>query len=539
VPPRLRTARHSAPTGPDTTAQEPAGGLSRSESGQRDWAASAQRTARSWLGRSGRLLGYHWPAAVLFAAGVALRVISLLAYHPALLYVDSLKYLYGTWPGSDPVGYRVLLKLILAVGDLGTVVVVQHLLGLALAVGIYVLLMRRGVNRWLGALAIAPVLLDGYQLQAEQTIMPDVMFEVIVAAVLIVLLWRPAVSWRRVAAVGLLLGLAVTVHQVGLILIVPVVAYLLLLRGPLFSRGGWGEALAMSAAMCVAFAVPVLAYSAYNYQAHGHFRISNNGHAVGRLAMAADCATLRVPADARQLCPTAAQQKYSPDWYEHSRNSPLARIAVPRREKVKLVATLDHAVERQQPLRVIGAVLRDSIRLFEVDRTNSLAITPINRWRFQPYYPSYLPEILAQPDGDIIVGLQYRLGVPFHYVLLNPAWGGKWQFDRPLARFLHNYQVDGGYTPGPLLLLFTLAGLLGSLYALFATRRASPRARQLALCSLVYFVSAAGILLVSDFFVFSWRYQMQAVTTLPPAGVFAATAAIEAVRHRRHPADPG
>ena len=41
-----------------------------------------------------------------------------------------------------------------------------------MAVLLYVLLLRRGVPRWLAALAVAPVLLDAYQLQNEQTIMP-------------------------------------------------------------------------------------------------------------------------------------------------------------------------------------------------------------------------------------------------------------------------------------------------------------------------------------------------------------------------------
>lgn len=529
MPPRLRTVRRSVSTAePDGATVAGGEGLGQQARGQQAPATG------SWLSRSGSVLLRHWPAVVLLAAGAALRVVSMMAYHPALLYVDSLKYLYGAWPGSDPLGYKVALKIILAVGDTGTVVAFQHLLGLAVAIAIYVLLIRRGVNRWLGALAIAPVLLDGYQLQAEQTIMPDVVFEATVALGLLVLLWNPAVSWFRVLAAGLILGAAVTVHEVGLILIVPVVVYLLLVRGPLFARGGWPEALTKSVAACVAFAIPVLGYCGYSYVTYGHFQISNNGNRIGRLAMSADCATLKIPASLRVLCPTPAQKVNSADWYEHNPASPLAHVPVPRYKKATMVAAFGHAVETQQPLRVIAAWMRDAIRLYEIDRTNSLAITPINRWQFEPYYPSYLPEIIAKPNGDIVVGVQYRLGVPFHYQVFKPAWGGRWQVDRPLARFLHAYQLDGGYPPGPLLLICTLAGLLASLYALFVPRRkASLRVRQLAMCSLLYFVSAAGILLVSDFFVFSWRYQLQADTTLVPAGALAAAAVIEAVRSRR------
>jgi hypothetical protein len=214
-----------------------------------------------WRSRVASVLSQHWLAALLLAAGIALRVVTQMAYHPAILYVDSLKYLYDAWLGSDPLGYKVLLDSVLRVGDLGTVVLVQHVLGLAIAVALYVLLLRRGVSRWLAALAIAPILLDGYQLQAEEMIMPDVFFEALVVLALVILLWRPVASWLAVLATGLILGAAVTVHEFGVILIVPTVAYLLLSRGSLFSRGNWPEVIKKSVAVCAVFAVPILLYA--------------------------------------------------------------------------------------------------------------------------------------------------------------------------------------------------------------------------------------------------------------------------------------
>ena len=65
-----------------------------------------------------------------------------------------------------------------------------------MAVVIYLLLLRRGVSRWLAALAIAPVLLDAYQLQHEQALMPDLWFEALIVAGLAILLWQPRTSWR-------------------------------------------------------------------------------------------------------------------------------------------------------------------------------------------------------------------------------------------------------------------------------------------------------------------------------------------------------
>jgi hypothetical protein len=499
---------------------------------QQDGSPAEQR-GRSWRTSASSVLRQHWLAALLLAAGAALRVVTEMAYHPAILYVDSLKYLYGAWPGSDPLGYKALLNSVLVVGDLGTVAAVQHLLGLAMAVALYVLLLRRGVNRWLAALAIAPVLLDAYQLQAEEMIMPDVFFEALVVLALVILLWKPTVSWVAAIAAGLILGAAVTVHEFGLVLIVPTVAYLLAARGgPIFSRDNWPEAIKKSMALGAAFALPVFVYCSVFYVERGHFRLAAGRPSIPRLAQAADCATLRLPAAARPLCPTPAEQRESPDWFQHDPLSPLLTIAVRGPARQHLYHVFDSAVEHQQPQRVVAAVLRDAIRLYEVDRTNSLAITPILRWQFQTTYPDLLPNINIRPNGDIILGLQYRLPCPIHYQLLKPSYGGKAQVDRSLAGFLRGYQLHGGYTPGPLLLIFTLAGLAGSVLAL-VSRRSSARGRKLALACLVFFVSAVGLLLISDIYVFSWRYQLQALTTLPPAGVLGVSAALDAFRRRK------
>ena len=132
------------------------------------------------------LVRRHWGFAVVLAAGIALRVATSLAYWPALLYVHTPKYLEGAGQ-SDPVGYRVLLIPLDRLGGLALVAIVQHLIGLGLGVALYVMLVRRGVPRWLGVIAAAPVLLDAYQLQIEQMILPDLLFEAMIAVGIIVL----------------------------------------------------------------------------------------------------------------------------------------------------------------------------------------------------------------------------------------------------------------------------------------------------------------------------------------------------------------
>lgn len=144
-----------------------------------------------WRPRATGLLGQHWLVCVLLAAGPMLRVLAQIAYRPPVIYVDTLKYLYGRYPGSEPLTYHYTLKIILVAGDLGTVALAQHVLGLAMGIALYAVLTRRGAPCWLAAVAAAPVLVDAYQLQMEQMIMPDVWFEAMIVAGLAVLLWRP------------------------------------------------------------------------------------------------------------------------------------------------------------------------------------------------------------------------------------------------------------------------------------------------------------------------------------------------------------
>src|SRR5437667_4659799 len=179
------------------------------------------------VGRAGwRPVRRHFWFVLVLAAGLVLRLLARPAYRPALLYIDSVKYLEGS-VATAPQGYQALLRLLDPVGGLALVAAVQHVFGLAMAVALYALLLRRGAPRWVATLAAAPVLLDAYQLQLEQTIMPDVLFETLITAGLVVLLWRgqrgPGGAW--LVAGALVLGGAVTVRGVGAVLIVPVVVF--------------------------------------------------------------------------------------------------------------------------------------------------------------------------------------------------------------------------------------------------------------------------------------------------------------------------
>jgi hypothetical protein len=521
------------------------------------------------------VLRRHWPAVVLVAAGVALRALSLAAYHPAILYTDTLKYLYGAWQGADPLGYTAILKVILAVGDLGTVAFVQHLAGVGVAIAIYVLVLRAGgsdraLTRWLAVLAMAPMLLDAYEIQIEQTIMPDVWFAVLAIAGLAILVWRPVPSARMVAAAGLLLGASALIRQVGLAFFVPAVIFVhvaCIRRAAPDADGAaeaddaaaaarrrssndWQRALRLSALLAAAFAVPVVGYSAISAAGGGPLGLSAAGGIAGRVAASVDCATINLPAPERAMCPTPRQQAYGPDWLEHDHRSPFKSAPVPPGlTRADMIGIFNSAVEQQQPLRIITAIMRDSVRIFALTKNAVPGATPISRWRFQTRFPTYQPEIMLGARNMIILGVQRTATGPFRFRVLSPAYGGAAQVNQPVAGLLRAYQLRGGYTPGPLLALFAAAGLAGSAIALRRRRPADPaeypgpdtappttkRAADPAQVSLLFFVAAVFVLEISDIFEFSWRYQLPALFLLPPAGALGLIA-LAGLRERRREA---
>jgi hypothetical protein len=489
------------------------------------------------------VLRRHWLISVLLLAGLVLRVLAMIAYRPALLYIDSLKYIFGAWPGNDPLGYNVILKIVLLPGNLTVVAALQHLVGLAMAVTLYLVLLRRGVPRWLAALAAAPVLVDAYEIQIEQSIMPNVWFEACIVAGLALLLWRPRPGPRLIVAGGLVLGLSAPMAQVGQIFLVPALAYVLI------AVRGWRRKLIAGGVLCAAFLLPIVAFSAQQYVDNGHFSLAPaSGNTIyGRLASSADCAALNLPSYERAVCPSPAlARQLGPDGLVHSPVSPdHLYVAPPGRTHAEVISDFNHRVLTEQPLRVVGGVLRDSVKLFAVGRVTSPGDTPISRWQFQTSYPTYGTSVYLSPDHTIMLGLHYATsGGPEITQPLPASMGGRAAVDQPLASFLRSYQLTGGYTPGPLLALAAVAGLFGSLALgglAVARRRAGPARAgaladrrdaqyQLALACLLVFGAAVAVLLASDAFEFSWRYQLPALVTLPPAGALGIALGISFLR---------
>ena len=166
------------------------------------------------------------------------------------------------------------------------------------------------------------------------------------------------------------------------------------------------------------------------------------------------------------------------------------------------------AVIRQQPMAVASAIQRDFIKLFALTRNTAPGDMPISRWQFQTTYPTYPPLITLRYVASIRPG------------------GGQPSVIRPLAEALRDYQLYGGYTPGPLFVVAALAGLAGSCLVGFLWKEHPATATACLLTTAM----AIALLLVSDAYEFSWRYQLPALVLLPPAGIFGAAAIAAAWR---------
>jgi len=271
---------------------------------------------------------------------------------------------------------------------------------------------------------------------------------------------------------------------------------------------------------------------------HYGFELSNMGDAYlyGRTAHAADCATLKIPAGERPLCPSpSVAATLGVDGLVNNGHAPRVLYQPVNIQAGLLISTLPlqrqfaYSVLKQQPMRVAGDIAKDSVKVFALTRNTEEGDTTISRWQFQTSYPYYPP------------GIKHYGPNSASNVFARAGGGGYARVNLTVATALRDYQLHGGYTPGPVFLLGLLAGLAG----IFTYRRrrdpgangsgalGSAESQGLALACLLITGSGVAVLLGADLYEFSWRYQLPALITLPIAGALGATAVVRYVRARR------
>ena len=138
-----------------------------------------------------------FPFIVALAAGAGLRLIAMLGYPGALWFAgDSYVYLGAALrpqPNlSKTTGYSVFLHALEPFHSLTLVAGLQHLMGLAVAVMIYLLLRRNGVSQRWATAATLPVLLDGFVIEDEHMVMAEALFTFLVFVSMLLILWQSA-----------------------------------------------------------------------------------------------------------------------------------------------------------------------------------------------------------------------------------------------------------------------------------------------------------------------------------------------------------
>jgi hypothetical protein len=442
----------------------------------------------------------HWLFLVVLGAGLALRVITQIAYRPALLYIDSYRYLanindLSPTANSQPIGYTLFfLRPVLSVGNLAVVPALQHLIGLAMGVAIYAVVVRLGARRWVAVLAAVPVLLDAYQLQIEQNIMSETLFQGLILAGVVVLLWRRPVTLPALAVAGALFGLSATVRAVGAVLIVPALAFALV-AGP-----GGRQRLIRMAAIALAFAVPFGGYAAYYRIRSGDVGFSRGDAYLiyGRAATFVDCRGLDLPDYERVLCPQEPlDDRLGVNEYAHHSPYPGRVVLPPGKSRDSVLRDFARRAIRHQPFAFAKHVVTDFAKVFTFRRKTFPRDVPLERWQFQREYP------LHEHDPTPVV---------------RAHGGGEPRVIEPLAVFLRGYQLSVGYVPGSFLGLSFVAGLVAAA-GIGRARRSGLRA-----ACLLPTLCGVGVLMAADLFHFSWRYQLPALVLAPLAGALAFTA---------------
>jgi hypothetical protein len=267
----------------------------------------------------------HRAMTALVLIGAVLRLLIMIGYSPALwfsgdsgVYIRDAKRLLPPIEPFRPFGYMMLLKVLWPTHTLITVVFLQHLMGLAVAVAAYVLLQRRGLPKWLSCLAAVPLLFDSLQVTLEQFILVETMFTTILFASVLVLLWQPVPTMRACLIGGGLFFAAWVTKPLALPMFPIIVVYLLV------RRLGWRKVVAYA----VAFLAPyLLMQTVIGISGRPSVYGSNSSALYGRAASIADCS--RVPdltPEERALCPPPGYEHQRPDWYIWADAAPASKL---------------------------------------------------------------------------------------------------------------------------------------------------------------------------------------------------------------------
>jgi hypothetical protein len=269
---------------------------------------------RLLLPRLRRLAGENKLFSWALGVGALLRLITILGYPGALFfYGDSYVYLGAALrpqPNLSKVtGYSFFLRALLPFHSLTLVATIQHLMGLAVAVMIYVLLRRNGVSKLWSTVATLPQLLDGYIIEDEHMIMTETVFTFLLMLAMLIVLWKPRPAWWSLLIAGVLAGCASVVRTDGEVMLAVIPLFLLLRGWSWKTLRGW----LMAITFAVGSVLPLASYEGWFHdyypqsQYHSYETSLAQGFFLwGRVSSFANCAVIQPTGEDAKICPTDA-----------------------------------------------------------------------------------------------------------------------------------------------------------------------------------------------------------------------------------------
>jgi len=363
---------------------------------------------RQPLSRLRQLAGENKLFTGALAAGVFLRLLAILGYPGALWFAgDSYVYLGAALrpqPNlSKATGYSFFLRALLPFHSLTLVATVQHLMGLAVAVMIYVLLRRNGVAKTWAAVATLPQLLDGYIIEDEHMIMAESLFTFMLMVATLLLLWKPRPAWWKLLVAGLIVGCAALVRTEGEVMLVVLPLFLLLRDWSWKTVRGWGMAIVFA----VASLVPLASYAGWFHDYYPQYHkyeitLSQGFFLWGRVSSFADCAIIKPTGKEVAVCPTQPIADRTPPgnyiWhapYVHAtKQNPNYSPVTPANDSL-LTSFAIHAVEAQ-PLDYVKTVVKGVMLSFGFPR---IAYPGAGTTYFYSFHSRYVVASTATTKG--------------------------------------------------------------------------------------------------------------------------------------------
>ena len=438
------------------------------------------------------------PFLVLLGLGALVRMLVQVAFPPGFVFSDGPTYLgmaHHLVPSPDrPVGYGALLWVLARFADsVALVSVTQHVLGLATAVLVYVMLRHWGVSSWVATLATVPVLFDVMQLVLEHSPLSDVLFDLVVLSAIAVLGWHRRPGVVAVAVGGLLLGLATLVRVVGEPTVIAAAVFCIGVGVTM-----WRRAL-LVLVLCVAFVLPLVGYAAWYHAEHGSWALTQAGGRAlyMRTTSFVDCSRVQLPSYERGLCPPEPLgHRLDPTQYGwHSEAS--KHLDRPGMTNDQVLHDFAVRVIRAQPGGYVRTVVRDFALGFHPERRDAYGYDTAYKWSLR-HYIDYQTTDYTRPAYA--------------------AHGGEQPHTRqPLGDMLATYG-DKAYLPGPVLFALALLAFVGLL-----VRRPSGSVPSRSLIFLLL-VTGLGLVLATDVTAeFVWRYQLPALVLVPMAAALSWT----------------